>query len=189
MNKLVISLFAGTSIFIISACSILPSPENIKILYYDIGFPAKTYNTDIGIQFSPIIGGIGDETKMVFREAPNTIQFDSFNRWSNSPSKLVQCYLLLALNNKKDTIDYVINGEIVRFDCDLTKKTANLAIKITIKSYKAKNADKNFVSQIIYTSSIPIEKKRATAYAEGMQKAMAEITNKIVNDLKHLKKK
>ena len=190
MKKLILFLFSGTLILLIAnACSILPSPQKTKITYYDIGAPEKIYNIPSGIQFPPIMGGVGDEPKMVFKTSSNIIKFDPFNRWADSPAKLVRCYMILALNNKTQTINYVMNGEILRFDCDLKKKTVNLAIKITIKSYKAKKADKRFISQIIYESSIPIKEKTGTAYAEAMEQAIAEITKKAAHSLTTVKKK
>jgi len=189
MKKLIIFLCAGTSLFINSACSILPSPAKVEITYYDLGTPDKIYEIPAGIQFPPIMGGVGDETKMVFKGSSNTIKFDPFNRWADSPAKLVRCYMTLALKNKTNTINYVMNGEILRFDCDLEKKTANIAIKITLKSYKAKKADKRFISQIIYSESVPIKEKSGTAYAEAMQKAIAQITKQIADQLTQAKKR
>jgi len=189
MKKLIAFFFAGASLLIITSCSILPSPKVIEISYFDIGFPAKQYTTDVGVQFSPFIGGVGGETKMVFREATNVIRFDPYNRWSTSPAKLIQCYLLLGLKNKNNKINYVMNGELLRFDCDLNQKTANIALRITIKPYKPKSHDKNFIYQVIYTSSVPVTEKKASAYAKAMGKAMDEITAKIADNLKNMESK
>lgn len=189
MKKLIAFIAAGVALLIVSACSIFPSPRTIKMHYYDIGFPAKQYKLKIAMQVLPCIGGVGNETRMISRKASNSVQFDPFNRWANSPSKLIQSYLSLALSNDKTQIEHSIAGEILRFEGDLVNKTANIAIKITIKSNR-KNKDKEaYLSQVVYSASVPVEKETATAYAVGMEKAMAEITQQIVKNIQKIKKK
>ena len=189
MKKLITSTSAGTALLMITACSIFPSPRNLTIHYYDIGFPPKQYKSKVGVQIFPFIGGVGDEVRMVFRHDSNNVQFDSYNRWSSSPAKLMQCYLSLALNNNKSKIDYSMTGEVLRFEGDLAKKTANIAIKITLKSTKKSKEKDAYLSQIVYSSSVPVEKETATAYAVAMEQAMAKITQQIVKNIQTLKTK
>ena len=189
MKKLMTSISAGAALLMISACSIFPSPRSLTIHYYDIGSPQKQHKSKVGVQIFPFIGGVGDEARMVFRHASNNVQFDSYNRWANSPAKLIQCYLSLALNNNKTEIDYSMTGEVLRFEGNIEKKTANIAIKITLKSTKKNKDKKSYLSQIVYSSSVPVEKETATAYAVAMEKAIAKVTQQIVKQIQTLKKK
>ena len=178
----------GAALLTISACSVFPSPQNIKIHYYDIGIPPKQYKSKVGVQIFPFVGGVGDEIRMVFRKSPNTVEFDSYNKWANSPSKLIQCYLAFALDNNNVQVDYSMTGEVLRFECNLHKKTADIAVKITLKSDKKDQENKRQVFQEVYSSSVPVEQETASAYAAGISKAMADITRQIISKVENLKK-
>ena len=188
MKKTIVSIVAGAALLTISACSIFPSPQNIGIHYYDIGVPQKHYNTKVGIQIFPFLGGIGDEVRMVFRKSPNTVEFDSYNKWANSPSKMIQCYLAFALDNNNVQVDYSMTGEVLRFECNLHKKTADVAVKITLKEDKKKQGTQRRIFQEVYSSSVPVEQETASAYAAGISKAMENITRQIIKKVENLKK-
>ncbi len=186
MKKILMFLLPVIFVLIVSGCSIFPPPPDIEINYYDIGFPLKTINPETGIYLNTFDGGIGNESKMVFRDSSNNVQFDSFNRWCFPPAKLIQRYLSLAFDDKKIApVTYLISGEIIRFDGDLTKKTANLSLKIDIKSTR----DNELVSSEVYQIEKPVQEKTATAYAAAMENGIVEITKKIEKQIKQIEKK
>ena len=189
MKKLTVFISTGVLLIILSACSIFPSPSSVKIHYYDIGVPGKNYKPKVSMQILPFIGGVGDENRMVFRKSSNSIEFDSYNRWANIPSKMVQCYLTLAFSNNNSDIAYSMTGEVLKFEGDLDKKTANIAVKIIISSRKNLDRDEKYSSQFVYTSSVPVKKESAHAYAIAMEKAMKDITGQIAKQIQKLKSK
>ena len=188
MKRIIISITAVAALLMVSACSVFPKPQDIPTHYYDIGLPSKQYHSNIGVQIFPFVGGVGDEVRMTFRKSSNRVEFDSYNKWANSPAKLVQCYLAFALNNNNVQVDYSMTGEILKFECNLHKKTADLAVKITLKSEKKDKDNQRRIYQEVFSSSIPVEQETASAYAAGMSQAMADITQQIIKKVENLKK-
>ena len=186
MKRVYSVILSVTGAVLLSSCSILPRPEVTEIHYYDIGFPDKSINTELAISVLTFSGGVGTESRMVFRNNHNKVLFDAYNRWSYSPAKLVQRYLALAFDdNKIAPTMYVVNGEILRFDGNIENKTANLSMKIDTSPVDGKGT----ISSEVYSVSIPVEEETATGYAKAMQKAMQIITLKIDKQLKSLEKK
>jgi ABC-type uncharacterized transport system auxiliary subunit len=173
-------------IIFLSGCSIFPSPSQIDINYYDIGFPEKKINTDVPFNVLPLTGGVGTEPRMIFRRETNQIAFDAYNRWSFSPAKLIQRYISLSFDDGKiSEVKHFISGDVLRFDGDLVNKTANISIKLDINSY-----DHNkLISSEIYSVSVPVKGENATAYAKGMEEGMSQIIEKIAIQIKQSKGK
>jgi ABC-type uncharacterized transport system auxiliary subunit len=174
---------------LIQGCSIFPVPESHSVRYYDIGFPEKQYCTGLNLSISPLTGGRGDESRMVFRTTDNRVSFDPYNRWSFTPSALVRRYLQLAFKNcsRPEAVDYIVSGEILRFDGDLQDNTAHLVIKFEIRS--PENISDELIGKKIYSSTVKTSRKSATAFAEAMGAAMKEITELFADDIRELKKK
>ena len=186
MKRLSSVILSVIGVVLLSSCSILPKPTVTEIHYYDIGFPEKNINTELAISVLTFTGGVGADSRMVFRNNTNKVQFDAYNRWSYSPAKLVQRYLSLAFDdNKIAPTMYMVKGEILRFDGNIENKTANLSMKIDTSPVEGNTT----ISSEVYSVSIPVKNETATAYAEAMQKAMHVITLKIEKQLKSLKKR
>lgn len=186
MKKIYLIISTACCLFIFNACSIFPSPRQIDINYYDIGFPEKKINMDVPFNVLPLTGGVGTEPRMIFRRETNQIAFDAYNRWSFSPAKLIQRYISLSFDDGKITeVKHFISGDILRFDGDLVNKTANISIKVDVNSYD----HNNLISSEIYSVSVPVKGEKATAYAKGMEKGISQIIEKIAIQIKQSKGK
>jgi len=186
MKKMCFIISMVGFLFILNGCSIFPSPLKMDIHYYDIGFPKKKINPGIGINVMPFSGGLGTESRMIFRDNVNRIKFDAYNRWSFSPAKLIQRYISLSFDDQKiSKVAYYISGEVLRFDGDLINKTANLSIQVDIRTLELNK----LISSEIYSTSVPVKEETATAYASAMEEAMAQIIDKIGLQIKHSKGK
>ena len=184
MNFLRFSALAALPLFIFTACSIIPEPEAIQVNYYDIGFPVKTYSGLPSIKINTFSGTLGNETKMLFRTAPNKISIDIYNQWSQAPSNLLQRYFILAFtDNGAAAPEYILNGKILRMEGDLEKMQADIVVRVTVQ----RSSDSTVVLNTVLQASAPFKTKSASAFAEAMGTAVAEITQQLADKIKPLK--
>ena len=184
MNIIRICAAAVCPLYLFTACSILPVPDSTPVSYYDIGFPEKPYSGVPPLKINAFSGSVGNETKMVFRTGPNKISIDIYNQWSQSPSNLLHRYFILAFSGSETAPKYIIDGKILRFEGDLDAMQADIMIRVIVKNA----ADSKVVLNSVIEGSAPFKTKSASAFAEATGTAIADITRKLAEQIKALKK-
>jgi len=174
INFLVVSLM-----LLGCGCSILPTPPEVPVHYFDIGFPKPMEKSEVSVMITPFVTSGPYNARMVFRNSANSIEFDEFNRWSDSPAELLQRYFTLALGagkvQKKDSKQLVLSGELLRFDGDLTNNTANLILAISIRDKDGKEP----ISRHIFREKVSVTEVTASGYAKGMEQAVGKIVTAV----------
>jgi ABC-type uncharacterized transport system auxiliary subunit len=189
MKRIKFFTFAAI-IALCGGCSIFPDIQKTKVNYFEIGFDSED-KAEPKINYKININRIETEgpynQRMVFRTSEHSIEFDEYNRWSQSPSMMLRNYLKMAFNNPDANIpekrQFTLNANILRFDSDIQNKKANLILEVDIK----RNSDDKTVLHEIFVENISVKENKAVFYVEGMKKAISNIVKKIKEKMSSIK--
>jgi ABC-type uncharacterized transport system auxiliary subunit len=122
---------------------------------------------------------------MAFRQGSNQLMFDEFNRWTSRPSAMLENYFNMRFQESteegKKSNGLAIDGEILRFEMNLDRTTADLAVLVTVSDSSGKECLKK-----IYAESVIAKDKSASAFASAMSEAVSKIIANIDTDTKKL---
>lgn len=189
MNRTRLLTFAAI-IVLCGGCNIFPEIKKTKVNYFEIGFDEKD-KSQPKENYRIIVNRVEAEgpyyQRMVFKTSENSVDFDEYNRWSQSPSKMLKNYLKLALNNPDMNVpeerQFILNANILRFDSDLEDNTSNLVLEVDIK----RKSDDACVLNKIFVEKVKVEKNKAVFYVEGMKKAVSNVAEAIRKKMSSVK--
>lgn len=186
-SALVIFIGAAFSLAVLTGCGILSPEPYINTNYYDIGFPdASRGKLTKQVRIKPITVKGPYQNRMVFRMTDTQLAFDEYNRWSPSPTSMLERYLLMAYDmetsEKAPKTAWELTGEILRFEADLNKKTVDLDLYVTIRKEKSNSValEKLFRKQVV------VDSVTGNSFAAGMRKAVNQILVDLDKELSKL---
>ncbi|NOY75494.1 MAG: hypothetical protein GXP32_06850 [Kiritimatiellaeota bacterium] len=179
-------LFIVALVYLVG-CNIFPKRVDVPVYYYDITGPSDGAALNVPLKLSSVDCVFSERMSMMFRDGSNSVRIDDFNKWSYLPSALLRRYFIVFLSDsarmnkesKPKVPVLLLRINVVRFDCDLVKRTANTAILFTVYDSKT--------SKMIWRRLITAEKKSRTETASGfaaaMSSAIAETASRMVSEL------
>jgi ABC-type uncharacterized transport system auxiliary subunit len=178
--------FIPVTIMIVSGCCFNSTPP--KTEYFTIANPSVHARYNYHIQVAPFQANDLYGSKMVFFKEPHSVFFDGFNRWAQTPDKMLTSFFNLYFNNsispvlKKRYIPIQLNAVILRFECNMTKKECLLCINVSAIN----TSEKKLLFNEIYLETQQMNKLTASSFASSMFKAVrivAEKIEKILNNI------
>ena len=172
-----------------AGCSILPQPEDRPVYYFNIGnFDNKKF-LNVPVELTSLEFVFSEKTQMAFRDGNNSVLLDEFNRWSDLPSNLLRKRFILVLNNTNPEKNIAfsqarsLDVDIVRFDFDMKKKTANITALFVLRDRDARTV----VGRSIIATESKVKMESAAGYAKAMGEAVSEMTKRLVVKLNGIK--
>ena len=180
-------------VVIISGCCFNSTPP--KTEYFTVNTPSAHANYNYHVKAAPFKVDELYGSKMVFFKEPNSIFFDSFNRWAQTPDKMLTSYFNSYFNNpdlpavKEDYIPIRLNAVILKFECNLTAKECLLCMKVSAVN----TSDNKVLFNEIFIEKQQMNKLAASSFASFMSKAVKTVAEKIEikvnNAYKHIRLK
>ena len=175
-------------VIITSGCCFNSNPP--KTEYFTINTPSVYTNYNYQVKVSPFKVDELYGSKMVFFKEPNSIFFDCFNRWAQTPDKMLTTFFNFYFNNpaspsiKKDYIPIRLNAVILKFECNLTKKECLLCMKVSAVNI----SDKKILFNEIYIEKQQINSLTASSFASSMSRAVKTVAEKVENKISNIYK-
>lgn len=170
---------------LVAGCSIFPKPQPPQINYFSIGVPNQPMIKKRLVKVQVVNSLTGYHKAIYFKTGTGKLKIDQFNRWIAAPATQVQRYLTVAMATKMSASDsrapLIMTTQLLTFDCNLIRKTANLTLLVTIKE-KSKVQYKQMFIEKVY-----VDGNTATAYANAMSRAMHNIAVKLAEKINKLK--
>lgn len=184
-----VPLAAACAVALMTGCGLLfESASYTPVNYYDIGRPQRHKTPPVAIKMGTVKCEGPENSRMAFRTSPTCVKFDEFNRWSQTPDRLVKRYLLLYLNDPaladvdtEPTTILTVDLKIICFECDLTSGRAVLIVDIAVKK-----ASSDAIWSGTYHEETELNGKTASAYSEAMSKAAQTVADKFSQKLLEL---
>jgi hypothetical protein len=161
-----------------------------KTEYFTINFPSTHAKYNYHIEIAPLAANELYGSKMVFFKEPNSIFFDNFNLWAQSPNKMLVSYFNIYFNNpaspimEKDFIPIRFEAVILKFECNLTQKECLLSLALTAKN----TSDEKILFSEIYIEKVQMNKLTAVSFASSMSKAVKAVAARIENTINNIYK-
>ena len=178
---------AFCAITVLSGCGLIfNSPSYTPVNYYDLGRPLSHKTPPVRIKIGTVRCEGPENTRMTFRVSRTHVQFDEYNRWDQSPEKMLRRFLMQYINDPAlsdgnvDKPTLILDLRLLCFECDLTKNQAFLVVEALAK--KPAPGEQLVLSET-YHQSIDLKDKTATAYAEAMSTAVHAMTSKLTQKL------
>ena len=140
---------------------------------------AQTYNT----------------SAMIYKEGPNLRNVDPYNRWRTKPGEMATENLVRDLRNSglfravisysdSGETRYLLEGQVDEF-LEVSEKNglAVLSLNVTFLDLKRSDVAERMIFQREYTVAQPCSEKTPAGLAQGMSRAMGEISRQILLDL------
>jgi len=175
-------------LIVTSGCCFNSSPP--KTEYFNISTPSIHAQYNYRIEVDPINVEELYGSKMVFSKAPHSIFFDNFNRWAQSPHKMLALYFNIYFNNpasptlKNNSSPLKLNASILKFVCDLTKKECLLCVEVSVVN----SMDNKTLFKEIYIEKQNMNKLTASSFASSMSKAVKTVSEKIEKEMNNIYK-
>ena len=185
MKKLIFSIIPA---LLITGCCINSSPSTE---YFTIDTGSTFANYNYNIEISPIASNELYGQKMVFLKTQNSIFFDNFNKWAQTPDKMITSYFDLYFNNpaapplKGNYTPLKLSANILKLDCNITNKECLLSIKVSVVN----SPDNKLLSNTIYTEKQPISKLSAASFASSTSVTLKSIAKKIEESINAIHQK
>ena len=184
--KKIIFVLTGAILLVHSGCiqlNIPASPGN-QTVQYTLVLPEKFKAPAKKIAVAEFVSDSPAKFKMLSRKG-TAQQFDTFAKWSQSPSELVTAAFrkLYGIDDIQDNAEYLLEGDILTFERNLDTKTADLKIVYRLLKY----SDRTVVFRKELSTAVPLKGDTPADFADAMSKAVAEQAEKIRQDLDSLK--
>lgn len=180
MKKL---FFALLAVFL-AGCSIFPKPDTTAVTFFDIQ-PPQTITSSGTAPKVMVLTFHSESTygsRMVFKMNDHQIKFDEFNRWAASPDEMVRTMLTAYLSGNKEQNgppELSIEGDVLKFYCDLPNKNVNITIAVTVREYPSQK----IIWCEVFSRNVKIEQDTAGNFAAAASKGTLEIAEAIKNRL------
>lgn len=169
---------AFTLVALVAGCNLIPTEPYIKTNYFDLGFPDKDRqmpNRRLVIREFRKSGPY--LAKMVFRNSPNHLSFDEYNRWSMEPTELLERYFVLAydLEESDDGEKLELEGEILQFEGDLQTNEVKLILRLTVRGAESDDV----VLEDVFRCETTVDEMTANEFAKGMKIAVDDVISQL----------
>jgi ABC-type uncharacterized transport system auxiliary subunit len=135
-------------------------------------------------------------TAMLYRDSPNSLNSDPYNRWKVNPGEMVSDYLVRDLRRTNffravcsyhDLVEtrYVLQGQVEDF-LEMDERggaRAVLGMNVTLFDL-AKGAPQKVLFQRNYRFEDPLHEKTAAGFAQAMSRAMEKMSRQLMLDLR-----
>jgi uncharacterized lipoprotein YmbA len=177
-------LLLGLSAVFLAGCSIFPKPDTTAVNFFDIqptqniasqGPPPKVMV--LTFQSESTYG-----SRMVFKTSDHQMKFDEFNRWAAPPDEMVKNLLTAYLSGSKEQAGpptLSIEGDVLKFYCDLPNKNVNITIAVIVREYPSQK----IVWSEVFSRNVKIEQETAGDFAAAASKGTVEIAEAVKNRL------
>ncbi|MBW2486198.1 MAG: membrane integrity-associated transporter subunit PqiC [Deltaproteobacteria bacterium] len=185
---------------LLSACLDLKQPSN-KIDYYSLEYDPPRIGDHQALaeiikveQFS--VAPIYNTSKIIYRDRSYKRAAYTYHKWRANPGAAVtyllardmqqsQLFKAVVTRHSRLPYAYLLEGSVDEF---LESDTADgcqavLALSIVLMAANEADLDKQIRYQKIYQMSKPCERGNPEAFAKAMSQAMAEASEKIINDV------
>ena len=173
-------------VLITSGCCF--NSDSPKTEYFTVSGQSEHSQYNYHIDIAPFTIDQLYGSKMVFLREPNSVFFDSYNRWAQTPDKLVTSYFNTFFNNpasqslEKSIIPIRLNAEIFKFECNLTNKECLLCMKVTATN----TSDNTKLFTQVFTEKLQMNKLTASSFANSMARAVTAVAGKIDTKINYI---
>lgn len=176
MNRLIFGLL---TVFL-AGCSIFPKSDGTEVNYFDIQPAGATAQAAAAtkVMVLPFQSESAYGVRMVFKVNEHQVKFDEFNRWAAPPDEMARALLAAYLSGNSEqsgSPDLTIEGDILKFCCDLPDKTVTVSIAVTVRKYPSQR----IAWREVFTRNVKIEHETAGAFAAAASKGTLEIAGAI----------
>jgi cholesterol transport system auxiliary component len=133
---------------------------------------------------------------MIYKEGPNLRNVDPYNRWRTRPGEMATESLVRDLRNSglfravisysdSGEARYLLEGQVDEF-LEVSEKDGSkavLSINVTFLDLKKSEIVERMIFQRDYKVAEPCAEKTPAGLAQGMSRAMGEISRQILLDL------
>ncbi len=190
-------LFLG--MILIGGCSFGSSPS-YRVNHYTLEYPPPVLKEPSAInellrveRFS--VCQTYNTSAMIYKEGPHLRNVDPYNRWRTKPGEMATENLVRDLRNSglfrgvisySDSGDarYLLEGQVDEF-LELNEKNslALLSLNVTLVDLKKSNVAERMIFQRDYKVAESCTERTPAGLAQGMSRAMREISRQILVDL------
>jgi ABC-type uncharacterized transport system auxiliary subunit len=189
------------SMVLVTRCSLGARPSHL-VNQYTLEYPSPTLKESTSInelvrveRFSAV--QTYNTSAMIYKEGPNLRNVDPYNRWRTKPGEMTTEYLVRDLRNSglfRGVISYsdsgesryLLEGQVDEF-LEVSEKDglkAVLSLNVTFLDLKKRESAERMIFQRDYKVAESCAEKTPGGLAQGMSRAMAEISRQILLDLR-----
>ena len=187
------------SMVLIASCSLGARPS-YQVNYYTLEYPSPilkesaSNNELIRVErFS--VAQTYNTSAMIYKEGSNLRNADPYNRWRTKPGEMATENLVRDLRNSglfravisysdSGETRYLLQGQVDEF-LEVSEKNglAVLSLNVTFLDLKESDVAERMIFQREYTVAQPCAERTPVGLAQGMSRAMGEISRQILLDL------
>ena len=193
MKRIRLIWCAAALLPILAACSfsVIPPADVTETRTFDLAAPEPLEALPFIVDVEAFSNECSGRFKMVFREDGSRIKVDEYNRWSMPPGAMLTKYLAARFaaqtGNQSRTGKpvFVLDGSVLNCEMHKTRKHVDLMVHFFI----VEQGTDTFKITGTQDYAIPVKDTTAEAFAEGMNKAAAQLADHIVSLMKDELKK
>ena len=190
------------SMLLVTSCSLLGARPSYQVHQYTLEYPSPVLKESTSInelirveRFS--VAQTYNTSAMVYKEGPNLRNVDPYNRWRTKPGEMATENLVRDLRNSglfrgvisysdSGETRYLLHGQVDEF-LEVSEKNglAVLSLNVTFLDLKKSDVAERMIFQRDYTVAEPCAEKTPAGLAQGMSRAMREISRQILLDLQN----
>jgi ABC-type uncharacterized transport system auxiliary subunit len=166
-------------LLLLSGCIFAPKHE---VATYDLGLPKSSPVKNVNLTIVPFLNNSETSFQMLYRVNNYKIEYDSYNRWSNNPGKLLTFYLKNTFLNDFDTYstsvnNYTLSGSVVAFEINLQDNYVILSINYSLNKNKVNILKQSKTYKKYFKNPSP------AVFASSMASAVDEFVNDLTSEL------
>ena len=168
---------------LLAACSfsLIPHTDFTETRTFDLAAPEPLETLPFIVDVEAFSNECSGRFKMVFREDDNQIEVDEYNRWSMPPGAMLTKYLAARFASQTGNQSragkpvFVLDGSVLNCEMNTAKKQVDLMVHFFI----VEQGDDTFKITGTKSYAIPVKEADAESFAEGMNKAAAQLADHI----------
>ena len=178
---------------LLAACSfsLIPHTDFTETRTFDLAAPEPLEAQPFIVDVEAFSNECSGRFKMVFREDNSRIVVDEYDRWSMPPGAMLTKYLAARFaaqtgnQGRAGKPAFVLDGSVLNCELNKAKKQVNLMVHFFI----VEQGNDSFKITGTKSYAIPVKEADAESFAEGMNKAAAQLADHIAAVLKDELKK
>jgi len=185
---------------LITSCSLVSRPS-YRVNQYTLEYPSPILKESTSInelirvdRFS--MAQTYNTSAMIYKDGPNLRNVDPYNRWRTKPGEMATENLVRDLRNSglfrgvisysdSGETRYLLEGQVDEF-LEVSEKDGSkavLSVNVTFLDLKKREVAERMIFQRDYKVAEPCAEKIPAGLAQGMSRAMGEISKQILLDL------
>ena len=172
----------------LAACNInvIPPADVTETRTFDLIAPEPLEALPFIIDVEAFSNECSGRFKMVFREDGSQIRVDEYNRWSMPPAAMLTKYLAARFaaqtgnQSRSGKPVFVLDGSVLNCEMHKPRKHVDLMVHFFI----VEQGTDTFKITGTQDYAIPVKDTTAESFAEGMNKAAAQLADHIVSVMK-----